>query len=126
MECFLLFALLFAITLCVSSNIACLLKVFKIEKNTAKMSTEYHEILLSLVDNFEQVDDKIDALSNKIDIELDNFQTNIDRISVHTENIDRSLQAGREALETAKPIKPNNWDGMRKAFTPGQRIDIHE
>ena len=38
----------------------------------------------------------------------------------------RSSLALREALETAKPIKPNNWDSVKQAFKGPVRIDINE
>jgi hypothetical protein len=38
---------------------------------------------------------------------------------------DRSLQTLKEAA--VKPIKPNNWDAINKAFTrPSARIEVNE
>lgn len=42
------------------------------------------------------------------------------------EDIHRSSLALREALETAKPIKPNNWDSVKEAFKGPVRIEINE
>jgi len=41
------------------------------------------------------------------------------------EEIHRSSLALRQALETAKPIKPNNWDSVNKAFQGPVRNDIN-
>ena len=39
------------------------------------------------------------------------------------EDIHRSSLALREALETAKPIKPNNWNSVKEAFKGPVRIE---
>lgn len=91
------------------------------------MLTEYHEIFNSLSENFEQIENKIDNISNKMDIELDHFEDELTRVSIRIENIDRSLQASREAIDSATPMKSNNWDSMKKAFkTSPIKVEINE
>lgn len=49
-----------------------------------------------------------------------------DKIVCLSNGLDRSMLALREALEPTKPMKSNNWDSVRKAFTGPARIDIDE
>lgn len=46
--------------------------------------------------------------------------------TIFREDIHRSSLALREALETAKPIKPNNWNSVKEAFKGPVRIEINE
>ena len=65
-----------------------------------------------------------------IDIENEYFKRkfvlNTDALMSESDQIHRSLLALRETLETAKPIKPNNWDSVREAFKGPVRIEINE
>ena len=67
-----------------------------------KIEGEYIDILDTLVENIGEVDDKIVQISNQVD---------------------RSLLDLRQALEPTKPIKPNNWDSVRKAFQGPVKVD---
>lgn len=39
------------------------------------------------------------------------------------DRLDRSLLDLREALNSAKPIKPNNWDSVKEAFKGPSKVD---
>jgi hypothetical protein len=73
----------------------------------------------------------------KFIVTLDSVCANIDEIELKTvkmsgqldriqDEMHRSLLALRDSLETAKPIKPNNWDSVKEAFKGPVRIDINE
>ena len=59
----------------------------------------------SLMENFAEVEIKIDDISKQID---------------------RSVLELKVSFETAKPMKPNNWDSMKAAFRPPTRIPANE
>lgn len=65
-----------------------------------------------------------------IDIENEYFKrkfiTNSDALMSESDQIHRTLLALRDTLETAKPIKPNNWDSVKEAFKGPVRIEINE
>ena len=69
-----------------------------------------------LAGDLEGIENAVVGLSEKVDALPDMFK----------EDIHRSLLALRETLETAKPIKPNNWDSVKEAFKGPARVEINE
>lgn len=70
----------------------------------------------SLVGDLEGIEKGLVDLSAKIQTLPDMFK----------DDMHRSLLSLRENLETAKPIKPNNWDSFREAFKGPARVEINE
>jgi hypothetical protein len=68
----------------------------------------------------------IEVLSNLQTDEKEFYRLHLNKIDEVSANLDRSLLALRESLETAKPIKPNNWDSFREAFKGPTRVEINE
>lgn len=54
------------------------------------------------------------------------FVTTCEALLEDTDKTHRSLLTLRDTLETAKPIKPNNWDSVKEAFKGPVRIEINE
>lgn len=69
-----------------------------------------------LVGDLDGIEKAIVGLSEKVECLPDMIK----------EDIHRSLLSLREVLETAKPIKPNNWDSVKEAFKGPVRIEINE
>ena len=69
-----------------------------------------------LAGDFEGIEKAIILLSQKIDVLPDTIKEDFHRTSL----------ALRETLETARPIKPNNWDSVKEAFKGPVRIEINE
>ena len=97
--------------ICIGTNIACLLKIYDLERSLKRIENEYHIVIESVMYNFQNIEDKIDNIIEKN--ELKKLQ----------EELDRSLQANREALEAAKPMKTNNWDSVREAFRVAPKVE---
>jgi hypothetical protein len=68
----------------------------------------------------------IEVLSNLQTDEKEFYRSHLNKIDEVSATLDRSLLALRESLETAKPIKPNNWDSFREAFKGPTRVEINE
>lgn len=70
-----------------------------------KMKENLDSYIEILGENYEELDSKIESLSNQID---------------------RSLDAMKNIHETTKPMKPNNWDSVKDVFRGPVRVDINE
>ena len=91
-------------------------KIQKIENVYNEIQKEYLEIIEHLYGDIEGMEKAIVGLSKKIDALPDMLK----------DEMHRSLLALRENLETAKPIKPNNWDSVKEAFKKPSRIEVNE
>jgi hypothetical protein len=100
--CFLLFAIL-------ASNRNMSKKIENIESNIKIIDEE-------LAGDLEGIEKALVLLSQKIDVLPDTIKEDFHRTSL----------ALRETLETARPIKPNNWDSVKEAFKGPVRIEINE
>jgi hypothetical protein len=54
------------------------------------------------------------------------FLNTCDQLLGEIDKNHRSLLVLRDALETAKPIKPNNWDSIKEAFKGPVRVEVNE
>lgn len=83
-----------------------LYKIKKIETLSKRNFSDNLEILKSILENQEKLEEKFTSLSN---------------------DLDREILVLLQQLESIKPIKPNNWDNVRAAFTPPKpRVDVNE
>jgi hypothetical protein len=100
---------MFLISYLVARNNDLCKKIDTLEKNQIIL----HKKLVGDIEGTERV---LVHISKKLDFLTDTVK----------EDIHRSSLALRESLETAKPIKPNNWDSVKEAFKGPVRVEINE
>ena len=76
--------------------------------------------------NSQKLDDFHTSLLHSIEKQVEKNEHLQKRIDAISHVIDRSTLALREHLETIKPIKPNNWDSVKKAFKGTTRVEEDE
>lgn len=96
-------------------------------------------VSLGILQKMKEYDEKIKLLHQYQDIQNENVAVELENISkdiiflsekilalpdILKEDIHRTMLSLKEALETNKPIKPNNWDSFREAFKGSSRVDI--
>jgi len=102
--------------------ISLLLIVYLIARNTVLSKK-----IDALAKNHIIADEHICSEIRSVECSIGRIHKRLDAIpSVIRDDVNRSLLALRENLETAKPIKPNNWDSVKEAFKGPVRNDINE
>lgn len=90
-------------------------KINTIDSRFEPLYRKNEEIIEHLCIDLEGIEKAVVGLSEKVDALPDMFK----------EDIHRSLLTLRDSLETAKPIKPNNWDSVKEAFKGPARVEIN-
>jgi hypothetical protein len=101
-------------------------KVLKIEDMLLKADRNFQVEMNCWQENFGEHDEKL------VTISYDAGQA-VDKISEAIEKIDSLANDSFDALVNRKPtpdvttpIRPNNWDSMKKAFTGPSRVEVNE
>jgi hypothetical protein len=81
-----------------------------------------------------QIEEKISVFLRQSGEDIDALQCDVAKLSkqmdalpdIVKEDNYRTLLAFKESLEPPRPIKPNNWDSIREAFTRPTRPDVRD
>jgi len=106
METFFDIIILSVISLSLSVNLSMSKKISNLEKENEFFKANF----LTTFDDIDQTLDRVETHVKKLVHQMDALP------DVVKDDNHRSLQSLRESLETAKPIKPNNWDSVKEAF----------
>lgn len=79
----------------------------------------FREFRLDTINGHENLERAINEQKKK----YDRTQDIIENVG---SDLQRSMLALRDSLETTKPMKSNNWDSVREAFKGPVRIEVNE
>jgi hypothetical protein len=100
-------------------------KVFRIEEMLVKFDRDFRAEMDCWQENFGCSDDKIDNLAYETTKSLTKLNEVIEKIDKVAIDSIESLATLKELPEVTKPMKPNNWDSMKKAFVGPSRVKEH-
>jgi predicted nuclease with TOPRIM domain len=117
---------------CTGSMLLSVICMVKIQIAIENHKEELENISQDIEDQMKQSDKLDDRLNGRLDLAFDilsDFSEKLHKLSNQLdtlEEIHRSLLNSKENSETAKPIKPNNWDSFREAFRGPTKVEIRD
>jgi len=101
-------------------------KVLRMEGLLVKLERDFHVEMNCWMENFGCAEDKIDSIAYETTKSLIKLNEVIEKIDKVANDSFESFAALKELPEVTKPIRPNNWDSMKKAFVGPSRVEAHE
>jgi len=101
-------------------------KVLRMEGLLVKLERDFHVEMNCWMENFCCAEDKIDSIAYETTKSLTKLNEVIEKIDKVANDSFESFAALKELPEVTKPIRPNNWDSMKKAFVGPSRVEAHE
>jgi len=101
-------------------------KVLKIEDMLVKADRDFHVEMNCWQENFGEHDEKLVSIDYNTGEAVGKISEAIEKIDgLANESFD-ALVNKKETPDITKPIRPNNWDSMKKAFNGPTRVEVNE
>ena len=98
-------------------------KVLYIQDVLDKLSRDFGVEMNCLHENFGCSEDKIDGVAYETTKSLVKLNEVIEKIDKAAIDSFEAFAALKQSPEVTKPMKPNNWDSMKKAFVGPSRVE---